>query len=316
MEDDPIDVQPSTVVRAGAVSGFLYTAVIIATTLYVETQPLPPTKSTLTSQQNDRLLLGWVHAHPSLMDVYLISAVAGFVLLGCVAFAIFTVLRRPGVRTPLVGAAVALLGLSLSVVAAVLERINYVHYAQQYADAHAPSTLDAIVKSFDSVANRDYGFDTSGRFAVVFWIGIVGLSLMSIYGWRSAPVLGSFATFLVGLVGFTPVFALWSAGAGFGLWRVAAAGIAEAAPRNYRSETVTDYVHADTGRFSRRRPRPSEPIEAEAVTVEEVEPEAESQLQVSNPSLTNSRPPRGTSIPRQLPGHAVGSKTARPRKRR
>ncbi len=322
LEDSSIDLQPSSVIRAGAISGFLYTAVIIATTLYVESQPLPATKSKLSSAANDQILLRWVNQHTSLMDVYMLSALAGFLLLGCVAFAIFTMLRRPGARVPLIGAIVAVAGLALSLIASVLERVDYVHYAQQYVDAHVPAAVDSVVKSFESAANRDYGIDTSGRFAVVFWIGIVGLSLMSLYGWRSTPVLGSFATFFVGVLGFTPVFALWSAGAGFGLWRVAAGGLSDMPMRDISPEYRGDSEVPQSGRFTLRRPRRSQAVDAEATVMEESVPveyaaPVRSQAEPEpEPVMIETRPPRGTSVPRQVPGHARGSKTSQPRKRR
>ncbi len=319
-------MQPSTLVRGGALCGFLYTAVTIATTLYVESQPVPPTKSTLTSQQNDRILLSWVHQNASLMDVYVLSALAGFVLLGGVAFALYVMLRRPGSRMPLISLLMGVVGLSLSVVAAAFERLDYVQKAQQFANAHGSAAANAvvspavkaIVKSFESSAGRDYAIDTSGRFAVVFWIGMIGISLMALYGWKSTPALGSFATFCVGVLGFTPVFALWSAGAGFGLWRIAMHGMPEPPVRRDEPARATPPVHARSTWLSRVRPQPPGPIDVEAVDLDEAPP---SRIVVASepepaPAAMASRPPRGTSIPRSAPAQAKGSKSSRPRKRR
>ena len=325
-EDSSINVQPSTLVRGGAVCGFLYTAVTIATTIYVETQTLPPTKSTLTTDQNDMILLNWVHQHASLMDVYMLSALAGFILLGAVAVGLFLMLRRTGARLPLIGMIMAFAGLGLSVVAAVLERVDYVHFSQQCQKCGVSNPSSAVMavvkpvlKSFESSASRDYAIDTSGRFAVVFWIALVGVSLISLYSWRSAPVLGSFAAFFVGIIGFTPVFAVWSAGAGFGLWKLAEYGMPESPIRRDPPYRAPQPERTGGSWLSRRRPQQPEPLEVDAIDLdEEPSPSIVAVERAPEPVAVSQdvRPPRGTSVPRRMPGQAKGSKSSQPRRRR
>jgi hypothetical protein len=295
-------VRTRTILRTGAVAGIGYTALTVGVQVVGSTVPPVGTKTTLSNEQNDALFLVWISHHLDFYNLFAAAAIAGYLLLAVVAVALFTLLRRPGGRLPLVGACIGLLGMALSCLAAILQRVDYVNRAAAYQTGRGAGALLSVVKKFETLASRDYGIDMAGHLGTAFWIGLVGASLLPLLGRRSLAVWGSLGACLLSGLGLPFVVPLWSMGAGFGLWRMGDTPLGTAmlpvpsptdpAERQWAPDAVPAHP--------RRRSRPA-PAQAETSFAE--------------PPADLSRPPRGTSEPRRVPAPARGSKAARARKR-
>ncbi|MDB5074220.1 MAG: hypothetical protein JWO42_399 [Chloroflexi bacterium] len=291
-------MQARQLMRVGAICGFLYVALIVATQVYLSRQPLPSTKATQTSEQADRIFLIFVHQHQSVFGVAAVMALAGFVLLGVVAAALRTVLARPGLLVPRITFLVGLVSLMLSAVAVILGYIDLGNYAQQLVNAHTPAQIHTVLHAYSNGYYRDVGLERIGLLGVAIWLGLVGATLIRINGRGSVAGWSSIAACVLAGLGL-PVLIAWSAGAGVGLWRLSRPDIEPDAP-------VVEPVP--------QRGRTPRPGSVRTVTPE-VEP-AETEAVATAPAAAPARPPRGTSEPRHQPAPAKGSKSARPRKRR
>jgi hypothetical protein len=284
-------VQARQLMRVGAICGFLYVALIVATQVYLGSQQLPSTRGTQTAEQADKIFLTFVHQHHGVFGVAALLALIGYLLLVVVAAALRVALNRPYLLLPRVAFLVGLVSLLLSAVAVVIGYIDLGNYAQRLADAHTQAQIHAVLKAYSNGYFRDVALERIALLGVALWLGLVGASLIRINGRGSVAGWASLAACVFAGLGL-PVLIAWSAGAGVGLWRLSRTDFEHDSP----------VIEPDAQRDQGPEP-PSAPIRAPRLAPVAVEPVA------STMATDPSRPARGTSDPRHQPAPAKGSKS-------
>jgi hypothetical protein len=287
-------VQDRQLLRLGAVCGFAYVALVVASQVYLSSLPIPSTKGK-TTEQADKIFLSFVHQHSGAFAGTALLAALSFALLIVVDIALLPVLSRPNFRLPRIAILVGLVSLVVSIVSVILGYIDLSNYANRLASAHTSAQTHAVLVQYHSGSTRDIIVEQIGILGTAVWLGLVGASLIRLRGRSSLAGWGSLAAGVLAGLGF-PILIAWAAGAGVGLWRLSQAAVEYDNAETEAGQSRRDILEeASVSAPTPRQTRVPETVDAEVASVP-------------------ARAPRGTAEPRYQP--AKGSKSARHRKRR
>jgi hypothetical protein len=215
-------VAASRLLRVGSLCALLYVIVFIGGQAFLSWQEQITTNPKQSLELREQAVLRYWHLHTDLITYGAAIWVIGYLLLAVVACAVFLPLRarRPGLAR--LALAIGLVGMAVSIVAAIVQGVELASLADRFYHATTAATRQAVTNEYENAPAYFVVLYIVGAEAIAVWLGLIGL-IFVLSDRSSAAGWGSIAVCVLQGLGL-PVLVAWALGAAIGLWRLSGTG--------------------------------------------------------------------------------------------